>query len=96
MSFAKRAREAREAIRLTQGELALILGVSQGTIANKERGESVYNAKQLRQLSALGINPSYLLLSSNNVWDSGESPEAAIDRARKAYVEAYESAIAKL
>lgn len=57
-----RLKRARDARKLTQEQLATILGVSQGSISGYENGAITVDAKTLYQLSEiLGITASVLL-----------------------------------
>ena len=62
LKFAARFRAARTASGVTQPELALQLGVSQGRIAHYETGRGVPNACELSVLCrALKCDPNFLL-----------------------------------
>lgn len=61
-SFAKRLRQSRSRLGLTQMQLADMVGVKRGTLNNWERGRSYPEVSQLICLCrALGVTPEYLL-----------------------------------
>ena len=61
-TFAKKLKEARMAVGMTQVELADAMGVSEGTIGNYEMGIRVPDANAISRITtALGVTASYLL-----------------------------------
>jgi len=58
--IAKRLKQARKAIGLTQAELALMVGVSQSTIGNIEAGLRERPRELLSIANALRVDPSWL------------------------------------
>lgn len=55
----KRIKEFREMAKMSQAELAVLLGVTQNTISNYERGErepSIENLKQMAKIFGVSVD----------------------------------------
>lgn len=68
-TFAKRLKESRQRLRLTQADLARLAGTSQGTIGNLESGLRKAPRELLPLAAALQVSPQWLLTGG------GEGPD---------------------
>jgi transcriptional regulator with XRE-family HTH domain len=72
LEMARRIRESREDLALTQGELALRCGIYGGTLSRYESGERIPSPPYMRRLAeALGKTVPYLRASELNDDDNG-------------------------
>ena len=62
LSFGQRVRQARKAARLTQAQLALVIGVAKDTLSRYERGDIQPAANKVADITrALGVSGHWLL-----------------------------------
>jgi transcriptional regulator with XRE-family HTH domain len=93
-SVGKRIRDTREARRISQHELADLLGISAAAVCQWETKGTIPRAKTLKKVAhALGVSEEYLSTGSEAVVsESGlagdESVAAHIERAKKKIAEA--------
>ena len=65
MSFGKRLRERRLELRMSQGELARLLGVTSAAVSNYESGQNAVREEVLlKMFRVLDIDPNYLYQDS--------------------------------
>lgn len=77
-----RLRTVREQMRLTQGDLAQALGVSQSYLSRIERGGTSINPVASRAAELLGVSADYLLMLSESPTPA-QGDAAANELARK-------------
>ena len=81
-AFGDLVRERREALGLTQTQLAEAVGLGQSSVAHWERGAKMPQAKQLLPL-ALALQVSVEWLSTAIAADAKEEPMSLVDQSPK-------------
>lgn len=88
MEIAQKIKKAREALRLTQQELSILVGTSKRSVAAWEIGQSLPRPATLRKIaSALKVSPDYLKLDSIDDPAYGMEKQEYINEARDKFGE---------